>query len=78
MKRAAGATGAPDLADVERVLTTIPDLQAEKEYAISEYYERTGHLGSAVYYYRMVRENWQNPAPSYKCRAATLSSLVSM
>jgi len=49
---------APDLADVERVLTTIPDLQAEKDYAISEYYERTGHLGSAVYYYRLVCKNW--------------------
>ena len=58
--------GAPDLADVERVLTTIPDLQAEKEYAISEYYERTGHLGSAVYYYRMVRENWPDTIAAAK------------
>ena len=32
--------------------------QAEKDFQTAEYYERTGHPGSAVFYYELVRRRY--------------------
>jgi hypothetical protein len=32
--------------------------QAEKDFRTAEYYERTGHPGSAVFYYELVRRRY--------------------
>ena len=32
--------------------------QAEKDYKTAEYYERTGHAGSAIFYYELVRRRY--------------------
>ena len=50
--------GAADREDVRNILDTIRSTRAEKDYSIGAYYQRTGHLGSAIYYYRLVREHW--------------------
>lgn len=46
-------------ADAERagvglILNSIHEAKAEKEYQIAQYYERTEHVGSAVFYYRLI------------------------
>ena len=43
---------------VTDILDGIREMRAEKEFAIGAYYERTGHLSSAVFYYASVREEW--------------------
>jgi outer membrane protein assembly factor BamD (BamD/ComL family) len=45
---------------VSQVLDSIHEMRAEKDFRIGEYYERTDHLSSAVYYYKSARENWRN------------------
>jgi outer membrane protein assembly factor BamD (BamD/ComL family) len=40
------------------ILDKIQETRAEKEYTIGAYYERTKHLGSAIFYYRWVCDNW--------------------
>jgi len=49
-----------DHESVGQVVDTIHEMRAEKDYRIGEYYERTDHLGSAVFHYKSVRENWPN------------------
>ena len=44
--------------DVDLILQGIREKRAGKEFAIGEYYERTGHVSSAVYYYDLVRSEW--------------------
>ncbi len=44
--------------DVAGVITTIDELAGEKEFLIASYYERTEHLGSAVFYFDSVRRKW--------------------
>lgn len=51
----------PALADREGVgliLDDIREKRGEKEYAIGQYYERTEHLGSAVFQYQLVLRFW--------------------
>jgi len=43
---------------VGTMLEGIQELRAEKEFSTGRYYERTDHLSSAVYYYRLVRDDW--------------------
>jgi tetratricopeptide (TPR) repeat protein len=43
-----------DQEGVGLILDNIRELQAEKEFRIGAYYERTDHLSSAVFYYRVV------------------------
>lgn len=43
---------------VAAVLDSIEEMQAEKEMRIGQYYERTEHLASAVFYYGLVRDEW--------------------
>ena len=53
---------------VDSVLNTIRARRAEKHYVIAEYYERTEHLSSAVYYYRIVMERWPETVAASKAR----------
>lgn len=52
--------------DVDLILYRITELRAEKEYAIGAYYERTDHLSSAVFHYRLVRTNFPDTIASGK------------
>lgn len=45
---------------VDEILDSIRESRAQKDFGIGRYYESTEHLGSAVYYYRFVSENWPN------------------
>ena len=41
-----------------RAKFAIRSQQAEKDFLMAEYYERTGHPGSAVFYYELVRRRY--------------------
>ncbi|MGB2986222.1 MAG: outer membrane protein assembly factor BamD [Phycisphaerae bacterium] len=59
----------PDQADrdgVGLILDGIRELRAEKDFLIGAYYERTDHWSTAIYYYRMVRENWPDTIAATK------------
>lgn len=43
---------------VDLVLDRIRELRAEKDFSIGQYYERTDHLTSAIYYYQLVGDDW--------------------
>ncbi|MBI4717420.1 MAG: outer membrane protein assembly factor BamD [Planctomycetes bacterium] len=47
-----------DREGVGLILDDIREKRAEKEFTIGAYYERTGHLSSAVFYYRLVLKDW--------------------
>jgi outer membrane protein assembly factor BamD (BamD/ComL family) len=48
-----------DMADkLTRAKFAIRSQQAEKDFRMAEYYERTGHPGSAVFYYELVRRRF--------------------
>lgn len=67
----------PQFADREGVgliLDDIREKRGEKEYAIGQYYERTDHLGSAVFQYRIVVRHWPNTQAA--SRAAGRLSLL--
>ncbi len=43
---------------VARTIDGIQTARAAKDLEIGRYYERTDHIGSAIYYYRQVARNW--------------------
>jgi len=45
-------------AKLTRAKFAIRNQQAEKDFKMAEYYERTGHPGSAVFYYELVRRRY--------------------
>ena len=45
-------------AKLTRAKFAIRSQQAEKDFRMAEYYERTGHPGSAVFYYELVRRRY--------------------
>ena len=45
-------------AKLTRAKFAIRSQQAEKDFRTAEYYERTGHPGSAVFYYELVRRRY--------------------
>jgi len=51
---------------VDRILTTIVEQRAEKEFTIGQYYERTRHLSSAIYYYQALIKDWPDTVASRK------------
>ncbi|MCE9564526.1 MAG: tetratricopeptide repeat protein [Planctomycetes bacterium] len=52
-------TQVPEMADkLTRAKFAIRYQQAEKDFRMAEYYERTGHPGSAVFYYELVRRRY--------------------
>ena len=50
------------------ILDSIRESRAEKDFRIGEYYERTEHVGSAVFYYRLVRQNYPDSIAASKAR----------
>lgn len=49
----------PEMAErLTRAKVAIRSQQAEKDFQMAEYYERTGHPGSAVFYYELVRRRY--------------------
>ncbi|MBM3979093.1 MAG: tetratricopeptide repeat protein [Planctomycetes bacterium] len=49
----------PEMAEkLTRAKFAIRSQQAEKDYLMADYYERTGHPGSAVFYYELVRRRY--------------------
>ena len=49
----------PEMAEkLTRAKFAIRSQQAEKDFRTAEYYERTGHPGSAVFYYELVRRRY--------------------
>ena len=56
-------TSSPEMADkLTRAKFAIRSQQAEKDFRTAEYYERTGHPGSAVFYYELVRRRFPGTA----------------
>lgn len=52
-------TNSPEMAEkLTRAKFAIRSQQAEKDFLTAEYYERTGHPGSAVFYYELVRRRY--------------------
>jgi hypothetical protein len=52
-------TQTPEMADkLTRAKFAIRYQQAEKDFRMADYYERTGHPGSAVFYYELVRRRY--------------------
>ena len=52
-------TKVPEMADkLTRAKFAIRYQQAEKDFRMAEYYERTGHPGSAAFYYELVRRRY--------------------
>ncbi|UCC30127.1 MAG: outer membrane protein assembly factor BamD [Phycisphaerales bacterium] len=58
-----------DRDDVERFLSAIDVARAEKDFSVGEYYERTNHIGSAIFYYQLVRDNWPETSAATKAIA---------
>jgi outer membrane protein assembly factor BamD (BamD/ComL family) len=53
------ATQNPEMAEkMAKARFAIRSQQAEKDFRMAEYYERTGHPGSAVFYYELVRRRY--------------------
>ena len=53
---------------VDVVLQGIAEQQAAKEVATGQYYERTDHLASAVFYYQRVVQHWPNTVAATQAR----------
>jgi tetratricopeptide (TPR) repeat protein len=51
---------------VDLLLESIREMRAEKDLRIGEYYERTNHADSAIFYYRGVRRDFPNTLASAK------------
>ncbi len=51
---------------VALVLDSITEMRADKDYLVGEYYEKTGHLSSAVYYFKIVRKDWSGTVAAAK------------
>src|SRR5262249_61505333 len=52
---------------LERQMVNISNQLADKDYNIAEFYRRTGHPGSAYFYYELVRRRY--PGTSYSEKA---------
>lgn len=52
---------------LEQQLSSIQQQQAASDYSIAEFYRRTGHPGSAYFYYELVRRRY--PGTQYATRA---------
>jgi len=61
--------GPADREGVGLILDGIHEMRAEKDYRIGEYYEKTDHLGSAIFYYRQVRGSFPETIAGTKALA---------
>ncbi len=57
---------AADRDGVGLILDSIREMQAEKDFSIAEYYERTDHVGSAIFYYQGVRKGFPDTIAASK------------
>jgi len=48
------------------ILDTLQEMRAEKDLSVGRYYERTEHLGSAIFYYRTVVDGWPKSVAAVK------------
>lgn len=53
---------------VAQIRDSIREMRGEKEYLVGEYYERTRHLPSAVFQYRLVRTQYADTIAAAKAR----------
>jgi outer membrane protein assembly factor BamD (BamD/ComL family) len=60
--------------DLMKLLGAITAHQAEKDFQMAEFYRRTGHLGSAYFYYEIVRRRYPNTDAA--ARATTRMSQI--
>jgi len=58
-----------DREGVGNILDSIREMRAEKDFAVGAYYERTDHLSSAIFYYRLVCEDWLDTIGATKAAA---------
>jgi outer membrane protein assembly factor BamD (BamD/ComL family) len=58
--------GAAEQEGVGLILDTLKEMRAEKDLSIGQYYERTEHLGSAIFYYRIVVNEWPQSIAAVK------------
>jgi outer membrane protein assembly factor BamD (BamD/ComL family) len=59
---------AHDSKEIGIVLDGIAEQRAAKDFSIGQYYERTGHPGSAIFYYRSILKNWPDSVAAAKAR----------
>jgi len=57
---------AADGEGVSAILTSLRESRAEKGFSIAQYYERTNHPGSAIFYYRSLRTQWPDTIAASK------------
>ncbi len=58
-----------DREGVGLIVDTIRERRAEKELQVGAYYERTEHLSSAVFYYKLVAKEWPETTAAAKAAA---------
>lgn len=58
-----------DREEVDLILGDVQEKRAQKEFVIGQYYERTGHVSSAIYYYQLVRSDWPDSVAATKALA---------
>jgi outer membrane protein assembly factor BamD (BamD/ComL family) len=51
---------------VDLIIASIHELQAEKQFRIAQYYERSEHPDSAIFYYRTLRTTWPESVAAQK------------
>lgn len=51
------------------ILDSIRQTRAEKEFQIGQYYEKTDHLSSAIFYYQLVVKDWKGSIAATKAAA---------
>jgi outer membrane protein assembly factor BamD (BamD/ComL family) len=56
---------------LQGLLTSISAQQAEKDFQMAEFWRRTGHPGSAYFYYEIVRRRYPDPNPNSAASRAT-------
>lgn len=62
-----GSSGERGQVDV--ILSSIRQSRAEKDFRVGQYYERTDHLSSAVFYYQLVVKDWPGTIAATKAAA---------
>jgi len=55
-----------DQEGVGLILDSIQEMRSEKDFLIGQYYERTDHIGSAIFYYQGVRKGFPNTIAARK------------
>lgn len=61
--------GAAERDNVALILRTIRERRAQKTLTVADYYERTDHVTSAIFYYRIVSQEWPDTTAATKASA---------